>query len=64
MNEQDKKEKRTRLGVVILSVALLGFSLSQDAFVFDDFDGQKVMSSLDVLLMGAFAFLGGGCLSN
>jgi hypothetical protein len=64
MNEQDKREKRARLGVVVLSVALFGLSLSQDAFVFDDFDGQKVLSSLDVLLMGAFAFLGGGLLEQ
>ena len=43
MNEQDKREKRTRLGVVVLSVALFVISPSQDAFVFDDFDGQKVL---------------------
>lgn len=64
MNERDKREKRTRLGVVVLSVALFVISLSQDAFVFDDFDGQKVLSSLDVLLTGAFAFLGGGLLEQ
>ncbi len=37
-------------------------SLTQNAFTYNDFDGQKTASSLEVLLVGAFIVLGGGLL--
>ena len=58
--EEDKTNKKLRLGLILISLTIFVFSLTQDAFIYDDFDGQKTHSSFALLLMGGLAILGGG----
>lgn len=59
-NKQDKTKKRLRLIICLLSMIIFIISLSQDALICDDYDGQKIHSSLSLLFMGGLAILGGG----
>lgn len=55
-------DKKTRIGIIAISVLLFIASLSQDAIVYNDFDGQKTHASFPLLIMGGLAILGGGLL--
>jgi len=48
------------MAIGLLSLAIFIASLTQDAIVYDDFDGQKTHASISPLFMGGFAILGGG----
>jgi hypothetical protein len=50
--------------ICIISISLIVFiaSLTKTAFTFNDFDGQKTHSSLELLFLGSFVVLGGGLL--
>ncbi len=46
--------------VVFLSILVYVLSLTQDAIVYEDIDGEKVESSFSLLFMGALALMDGG----
>ena len=52
------------LAIVLTSLLLYILSFTQDAFVVNDMNVEKVFSSLEILAMGTFAFLGGGLLEQ
>jgi hypothetical protein len=54
--------KRVKLIVILLSIFFYLLSFTQDAIIFDDYDGIKTRTSLEMLLMGSIAVLGGGFL--
>ena len=50
--------------IIFPSLLLYILSFTQDAFVVNDMNVEKVFSSLEILAMGTFAFLGGGLLEQ
>jgi len=54
--------KKIKLTVILISIFFYLISLTQDAVVFNDYDGHKTLTSLGMLLMGSTAILGGGLL--
>ena len=50
--------------IILTSLLLYIFSFTQDAFVVIDMNVEKVFSSLEILVMGSMAFLGGGLLEQ
>lgn len=55
-----KKSGRFKIAAIASSLLIFVLSLSQDAITYIDFDGQKNMSSLSMLLSGSLSVLGGG----
>ena len=53
-----------KLAIIFASLMLYILSFTQDAFVVNDMNVEKVFSSLEILAMGTFAFLGGGLLEQ
>jgi len=47
---------------LFLSLLVFIVSLTQKALTYNDFDGQKIHSSVSLLFMGGLAILGGGLL--
>lgn len=58
----DKKLNKIKTYVLIISLTVFIVSLTQTALTYNDFDGQKIHSSLSLLFMGGLAILGGGLL--
>lgn len=56
----DNKPKIKPWQIVAVSVLLFAFSLTQTAFHYSDYDGNKAMSSLEAFFAGSVAILGGG----
>ena len=50
--------------IIFTSLMFYILSLTQDAFVVNDMNVEKIFSSLEILVMGTFAFLGGGLLEQ
>ena len=50
--------------IIFTSLMFYILSLTQDAFVVNDMNVEKIFSSLEILAMGTFAFLGGGLLEQ
>ena len=50
--------------IIFTSLMFYIISINQDAFVVNDMNVEKVFSSLEILAMGTFAFLGGGLLEQ
>ena len=50
--------------IIFTSLLLYILSFTQDAFVVNDMNVEKVFSSLEILAMGSIAFLGGGLLEQ
>jgi hypothetical protein len=57
-----KKSDRIKDSIWVSSVIVYITSLTQSAIVYNDYDGQKTLSSVSALFMGAISFLGGGVL--
>ena len=53
-----------KLAIIFASLMLYILSFTQDAFVVNDMNVEKVFSSLEILAMGTFAFWGGGLLEQ
>ena len=53
-----------KLAIIFTSLLLYILSFTQDAFVVNDMNVEKVFSSLEILAMGSIAFLGGGLLEQ
>jgi hypothetical protein len=53
-----------KLAIIFASLLLYILSFTQDAFVVNDMNVEKVFSSLEILVMGGIAFLGGGLLEQ
>ena len=58
------KKQTTKYAIIFTSLLLYILSFTQDAFVVNDMNVEKVFSSLEILAMGTFAFLGGGLLEQ
>ncbi|MBI1288753.1 MAG: hypothetical protein GC178_14390 [Flavobacteriales bacterium] len=61
---QDRNQKASyfnfRWTITLIGLVLFIASLTQDAILYKDYDGQKTYSSLNVFVSGGFAILGGG----
>jgi hypothetical protein len=55
---------RTKVIIAVISLALFVTSLTQVAFIVDDYNGKGVYSSIEVFVVGATAVLGGGLLES
>jgi hypothetical protein len=53
-------DNKRRIGIITFSALLFCASLTQDAIIYNDFDGQKTHASFPLLIMGGLAILGGG----
>ena len=58
----DNKINKIKTYVSLISLTVFIVSLTQTALTYNDFDGQKIHSSLSLLFMGGLAILGGGLL--
>ena len=58
------KKQTTKYAIIFTSLLLYILSLTQDAFVVNDMNVEKIFSSLEILAMGTFAFWGGGLLEQ
>ena len=58
------KNQTTKYAIIFTSLLLYILSLTQDAFVVNDMNVEKIFSSLEILAMGTFAFWGGGLLEQ
>ena len=58
------KKQTTKYAIIFTSLLLYILSFTQDAFVVNDMNVEKIFSSLEILAMGTFAFLGGGLLEQ
>ena len=58
----DNKLNKIKTYVSLISLTVFIVSLTQTALTYNDFDGQKIHSSLSLLFMGGLAILGGGLL--
>jgi hypothetical protein len=58
----DNKINKIKTYVSLISLTVFIVSLTQSALTYNDFDGQKIHSSLSLLFMGGLAILGGGLL--
>ena len=58
----DIKLNKIKIYVLLISLTVFIVSLTQTALTYNDFDGQKIHSSISLLLMGGLAILGGGLL--
>ena len=58
------KKQTTKYAIISASLMFCILSLTQDAFVVNDMNVEKIFSSLEILAMGTFAFLGGGLLEQ
>ena len=56
------KINKIKTYVSLISLTVFIISLTQTALTYNDFDGQKIHSSLSLLFMGGLAILGGGLL--
>ncbi len=59
-SSQNKKLKSIRLIIILSSLIIYIISLTQDAVIYNDHNGSGVYSSIEMLLMGSTAILGGG----
>jgi hypothetical protein len=57
-----KKTDKIKIRILLFSLIVYAVSLTQTAFTYNGFDGQKTISSLEALFMGMLAILGGGML--
>ena len=57
-------KQTTKYAIIFTSLLLYILSLTQDAFVVNDMNVEKIFSSLEILAMGTFAFWGGGLLEQ
>ena len=58
----DNKLNKIKTYVLLISLTVFIVSLTQTALTYNDFDGQKMHSSISLLFMGGLAILGGGLL--
>lgn len=58
----DSKLNKIKTYVLLISLTVFIVSLTQTALTYNDFDGQKMHSSISLLFMGGLAILGGGLL--
>ena len=58
----DNKLNKIKTYILLISLTVFVVSLTQTALTYNDFDGQKIHSSVSLLLMGGLAILGGGLL--
>ena len=56
------KLNQLKICILLISLTIFIVSLTQSALTYNDFGGQKTISSLSLLLMGGLAILGGGLL--
>jgi hypothetical protein len=54
--------RQVKRAITSTNLLLCILSLTKDAFVVNDMNVEKVFSCLEILVMGSFAFLGGGLL--
>ena len=64
MKELYKQLDPLKTFILLVSLALYMVSLTQTAITYNDYDGQKTLSSLSLLMIGGIAFLGGGLLET
>lgn len=56
----NNKINKIKTRISLISIIIFIISLTQNALTYNDFDGQKIHSSISLLFMGGLAILGGG----